>query len=91
VKVLEALASKSAKAASIVEKRHAKMLQGAQDDTAEALADTAEADEFAVTARLVAIQEVLDLLDARIGRGHNDGRLAVMDVRDLIVAHFADE
>ncbi len=90
-KALEALTSKSARAVATVAARHAKALKGAQDEATDALADTAEAEDVADIARIVTVEEVLALVDARIDHGHADGRLAAVDVRNLIAEHFKEE
>lgn len=92
-KALEAADAKHEKALEAVEAEHAKELKALMSKHVRALksARDDEADVTADTARLAAVQEILALLDERIDRGHADGRLAIVDVRNVIATAFEVE
>ena len=87
-KALEALTSRHARVTAATAARHAAVVQGAEDKTADALSDTAEAEIEADASYLVAVQDVLMILDERIDRGHADGRLEAVEIRSTIATAF---
>lgn len=89
-KALEAAEARHEKTLEALASRHDKALKQLRSVRADAAEAHSEVEVEADTARFAAVQEILTILDARINHGHADGRLAVMDARDLIAAAFED-